>query len=211
MYIMGVAEKDRLCLNRKKHIERESYDGMVYCASVPNGTLITRRNGTMLISGNCWIFGPTKAVEIIRLIQGQPMISLSATSVGAQIKNFREEGGWGQEGLEFIAEHGIIPESLWPECKLRTRKSGSSTAVPNGGNSSREIWTSILAFFSEDFPLLWVLTIGDMKYATRTRYGLTARLPYRSTTHGRHLGETRAGVSAKVPGCLPTMPLPLES
>jgi hypothetical protein len=29
------------------------YDGMVYCATVPNGTLITRRNGQPLISGNC--------------------------------------------------------------------------------------------------------------------------------------------------------------
>ncbi len=26
---------------------------MVYCASVPNQTLITRRNGSVLISGNC--------------------------------------------------------------------------------------------------------------------------------------------------------------
>lgn len=29
------------------------YDGTVYCATVPNGTLITRRNGKPIISGNC--------------------------------------------------------------------------------------------------------------------------------------------------------------
>ena len=34
----------------------EQYDGMVYCATVPNGTLITRRNGKPLISGNCVMF-----------------------------------------------------------------------------------------------------------------------------------------------------------
>lgn len=31
----------------------EHYDGMVYCAEVPNHTLITRRNGKVLVSGNC--------------------------------------------------------------------------------------------------------------------------------------------------------------
>lgn len=30
-----------------------NYDGMVYCAEVPNHTLITRRNGSTLVSGNC--------------------------------------------------------------------------------------------------------------------------------------------------------------
>lgn len=33
------------------------YDGMVYCATVPNGTLITRRHGKPIISGNCLRYG----------------------------------------------------------------------------------------------------------------------------------------------------------
>lgn len=35
---------------------KEHYDGMVYCATVANGTLVTRRNGLPLISGNCLMF-----------------------------------------------------------------------------------------------------------------------------------------------------------
>lgn len=31
----------------------EQYDGRVYCATVPNGTLVVRRNGKPLIAGNC--------------------------------------------------------------------------------------------------------------------------------------------------------------
>ncbi len=31
----------------------ERYSGMVYCATVPNGTLIVRRNGKPMIAGNC--------------------------------------------------------------------------------------------------------------------------------------------------------------
>lgn len=37
---------------QKKQIVPVSYTGFVYCATVPNGTLITRRNGRTLISGN---------------------------------------------------------------------------------------------------------------------------------------------------------------
>lgn len=32
------------------------YDGMVYCATVPNGTLICRRNGRSFIAGNCRVY-----------------------------------------------------------------------------------------------------------------------------------------------------------
>ncbi|MGF3022650.1 terminase gpA endonuclease subunit [Methylobacterium aquaticum] len=29
------------------------YDGMVYCVTVPNGTVVARRNGKMMVAGNC--------------------------------------------------------------------------------------------------------------------------------------------------------------
>lgn len=33
------------------------YSGMVYCATVPNGTLVCRRNGLSFIAGNCRVYG----------------------------------------------------------------------------------------------------------------------------------------------------------
>jgi hypothetical protein len=33
--------------------QRIAYDGMVYCLTVSNGTLIVRRNGSVLVCGNC--------------------------------------------------------------------------------------------------------------------------------------------------------------
>lgn len=39
------------------------YEGMVYCATVPNGTLIVRRNGKVAICGNC-LSGATVAASI---------------------------------------------------------------------------------------------------------------------------------------------------
>lgn len=62
----------------------------------------------------CWINAPTHCAEIIRLKQNQPIVILSPASAGAQIKGFRNVGGWGREGLLWIIEHGLTPVSLWP-------------------------------------------------------------------------------------------------
>ena len=35
-----------------KHLSREHYEGTVWCVTVPNGLIITRRNGKTLVSGN---------------------------------------------------------------------------------------------------------------------------------------------------------------
>lgn len=63
----------------------------------------------------CWINAPTHCVEITRLQQNQKTISLSPASAGAQIKNYRNVGGWGLEGLTWIVEHGLVPSDKWPD------------------------------------------------------------------------------------------------
>lgn len=45
--------KSTLSIERKADVSTVSYSGRVYCATVPNGTLVTRLGGTVLISGNC--------------------------------------------------------------------------------------------------------------------------------------------------------------
>src|SRR5690606_12531704 len=35
-YVLTVGDIDRLCIDRKKHIETDHYKGLVYCAAVPN-------------------------------------------------------------------------------------------------------------------------------------------------------------------------------
>ena len=62
----------------------------------------------------CWINAPVYAVEMQRAIEGQPTVILSPASAGAQIKSYRNVGGWGKEGLEWIAKNGVAPVSLWP-------------------------------------------------------------------------------------------------
>lgn len=68
------------------------------------------QNGTNF----CWINAPTHCMEILRVVQGQPTVILSPASVGCMIKGFRNNGGWGLEGLQYIADKGVVPASLWP-------------------------------------------------------------------------------------------------
>lgn len=63
----------------------------------------------------CWANAPVMAMEIIRCLQGLKHISLSPSSVAAQIKNYRNEGGWGKEALQWISDKGVMPSSLWPD------------------------------------------------------------------------------------------------
>lgn len=50
-YLDGGGNGRRGFLGRRVH-----YEGRVYCATVPNGTLIVRRNGKAFIAGNCEVY-----------------------------------------------------------------------------------------------------------------------------------------------------------
>lgn len=115
MHHLHVRSGERLSIHREKHLETEHYRGPVYCATVPNSTLITRRNNSVLISGNCWANAPTHCMEVIRLRQNNKPVSLSPASIAAPIKNYTNQGGWGEEALRFIVENGVCPSDLWPD------------------------------------------------------------------------------------------------
>lgn len=66
----------------------------------------------------CWIHGPTHALEVTRVVQNEPVVLLSATSAGARIKNFRKQGGWGKEGLQWLSDNGVNTQAEWPENNL---------------------------------------------------------------------------------------------
>lgn len=62
----------------------------------------------------CWINAPTYCCEVMRVLQNQPLVILSPASAGAQIKGYRNVGGWGKEGVQWISEHGLVPVEKWP-------------------------------------------------------------------------------------------------
>lgn len=114
-YVLTVSQTDQLCIDRKKHIETERYRGRVYCASVPNHTLVTRRNGSVLISSNCWAHSGVSALILQRAAANMPYADLSAYAVACIIKNYRDEGGWGAAGLDFLMARGCPTAKFWPQ------------------------------------------------------------------------------------------------
>lgn len=66
----------------------------------------------------CWVHGITRAIEARIGSQRNRAVSLSATSVGCKVTNFRAQGGWGRNAIVKAAEIGVVPMELWPENKL---------------------------------------------------------------------------------------------
>lgn len=65
--------------------------------------------------GYCWMHSGTNANKIVRAIAGLPYVALSAFAPAATIKNGRNEGGWGAQGLDFLFDKGQPSEQYWPE------------------------------------------------------------------------------------------------
>lgn len=69
----------------------------------------------------CWAYATVYALELAMLRQNQKIPRLSAASVAAPIKNFRNQGGWGQDALKYLAAKGCVPEDFWPNASIDRR------------------------------------------------------------------------------------------
>jgi hypothetical protein len=65
--------------------------------------------------GYCWFHSGTSAQLLMRAVMGEPYADLSAYAGACKIKNFRDEGGWGAQGVDFQAEKGIPTSQFWPQ------------------------------------------------------------------------------------------------
>ena len=63
----------------------------------------------------CWCFGTVAGVATQYAKTGiTPVPKFSAASTACQIKNFANEGGWGDEAVAGIREYGIATLDTWP-------------------------------------------------------------------------------------------------
>lgn len=65
--------------------------------------------------GYCWAHSSTSAALICRAVANQPYADLSAFAVACIIKNYRDQGGWSEESMRFIADRGIPTSEFWPQ------------------------------------------------------------------------------------------------
>lgn len=100
------------------------------------GLTVLDQNGT----NYCWINAPTHCVEIMRVVQGQPMVRLSPASVGGPIKGYRNQGGWGTEGLEYIVEHGVCSQAVWPANAINRQYDNTESQADRKHHKVGEWW-----------------------------------------------------------------------
>lgn len=65
--------------------------------------------------GYCWFHSGTSSNLLVRAVNNQPYADLSAYMGACIIKGYRDEGGWGSEGIEFMAQYGVATSKTWPQ------------------------------------------------------------------------------------------------
>lgn len=163
-FVLSVGKTDKLSLLRKDNIETDTYKGIVYCATVPNGTLVTRRNGTMLISGNCVANACGQSNEIIQGIQfgKDKVVHLSAMSLYKRIGSSAQSGAMVEDGIDEMMSRGILPLD-----NEENRVRYGNLVMPNTG------WRT-------SYPAEWETAAADFKvterFVVRTVKGLVSAL-----------------------------------
>lgn len=84
-----------------------------HCRRGNNGQPIPARdqNGR----GYCWIHSGCSALIAVRARDNMPYADLSAYAGACLIKRYRDEGGWGAQGLDWIMERGLPTSEFWPQ------------------------------------------------------------------------------------------------
>ncbi len=65
--------------------------------------------------GYCWFHSGVSAMLATRARDDLPYVDLSAYAGACQIKNFRDEGGWGAQGLDWLMTNGVPTSEFWPQ------------------------------------------------------------------------------------------------
>ena len=82
---------------------------------------MTGDNGKMIPAldqgqyGYCWAHSTVGCIHMLRAMDGQPYVPLSAFAVAATIKNGANEGGWGAQSLDFVISKGVPDQKYWPQ------------------------------------------------------------------------------------------------
>jgi hypothetical protein len=65
--------------------------------------------------GFCWAYSTTGAVMMLRASANLPHVRLSGHAIGCQIKNYRDEGGWGALSADWVMKNGVPSVQFWKE------------------------------------------------------------------------------------------------
>ena len=95
--------------------------------------------------GYCWAHSSTTAMLCVRAAMRQPYADLSAYAVACVIKNYRDEGGWGAQSLDFIAERGVPTAEFWPQQSMSRANDNARTWANAALHKMTEGWVDSAA------------------------------------------------------------------
>jgi len=123
-YTIAQWSSDRVSIEKKK-VETGDYGGDVFCATVPNGLLVTRRNKKILISGNsCAAEGATGCVLSLRDKQnhGKYRYKLNGFFPYHTTSGGSDRGSSLSDNIAFLMKYGVCTEEVWPRSNGPFRK-----------------------------------------------------------------------------------------
>lgn len=80
--------------------------------------------------GYCWCHSGISGHLLVRALNNLPFVDLSPFFIGCLIKGYRDEGGWGSEGVEFQAANGCCTSQFWAQQSMR-RSNDTAAAREN--------------------------------------------------------------------------------
>lgn len=116
--------------------------------------------------GYCWCHSATSAILLARAIMNEPYLDLSAYAVGCIIKNYKNEGGWGGEAVEFIGSRGIPTSEFWPQ-KSTDRANDKPETWANAAKQKNIEWMDLQGKNKAQFVtclLLGIPVVGDYNF-----------------------------------------------
>lgn len=182
-------QKDTLSIERKKQIYTDNYKGLVFCAEVPNSTLITRREGQILISGNsCTAHGWTGACKFLMLRNGLPLIDLSVqflyhnelmadATFYEKISGLKDKGSQIGTGAKCLTKQGVCPELMFPYFPGQFKNNPSAACYKEARNHQ------MLAYYS-------VKTVDEMRAALSNKLPVVYGIPVYESFESEQVART---------------------
>lgn len=144
--------KDRI---EEREQTRTIFSKLVRAKKIPTPD----QNGTNF----CWVYGPITALICMRAWRNLPYVEYSRESVGAPIKNYRDDGGWGDEALKRIVEVGPMPQNLWPRHVISGGKKYNTAA--NLLIANQHIVSEFITLQDRNFSQLITALLDDLVVA----------------------------------------------
>lgn len=110
---------------------------------------VWKRQGVPILDQNgkgfCWAHSGTSATQALRALANLPTVPLSAYAVACVIKNYRDEGGWGAQGLDFISDRGVPSAEFWPMQSMSRANDNPQTWANAALHKVTEGWVDLQA------------------------------------------------------------------